>query len=104
MPYLVGTRDDPDTVDFSGLIKHDFQTGTTEVWDPGPTSHSGEWLFVPFGADEDAGYVMCFVHDDTMRTSEFVIVDATSVTAGPVARIEMPKRVPYGFHGTWIPG
>ena len=53
--------------------------------------------------EEDAGYLLTFVHDDTRNTSELVIVDATDVRAGPVARIAIPQRVPYGFHATWIP-
>ena len=26
------------------------------------------------------------------------------ITAGPVARVKMPRRVPFGFHGNWMPG
>jgi carotenoid cleavage dioxygenase len=33
-----------------------------------------------------------------------VILDALQVERGPVAEIRMPRRVPYGFHGVWVPG
>ncbi len=102
--YFVQTRDNPDTVDLGGLVKRDYRTGRVETWDPGPSGHTGEWLFVPDGssADEDAGYLLTFLYDDTRRTSQLVIVDATDVRAGPVARIAIPQRVPYGFHATWV--
>jgi carotenoid cleavage dioxygenase len=35
--------------------------------------------------------------------SELVVLDAVNFSAAPVARIMMPTRVPYGFHGSWIP-
>jgi carotenoid cleavage dioxygenase-like enzyme len=102
--YFVATRDNPDTVEFGGLIKRDYRTGRVETWDPGPAHHAGEWLFVPEGSsrEEDAGYLLTYLHDDTRNASELVIVDASDVRAGPVARIAMPQRVPYGFHGTFI--
>lgn len=104
--YLAGTRDSEVTVDLGGLIKHDFVTNAREEWDPGASAHSGEWLFVPAGDDpaEDAGWLLGFVHDDATGLTDLAIVDAAAVRAGPVARIEMPQRVPYGFHATWIPG
>jgi carotenoid cleavage dioxygenase-like enzyme len=102
--YFVQTRDNPDTVDFGGLIKRDYRTGRVETWDPGPAQHAGEWLFVPEGGsrDEDAGYLLTFLHDDATNRTQLVIVDATDVRGGPVARIAMPQRVPYGFHATWV--
>ena len=36
--------------------------------------------------------------------SEMVIVNAQDFEAGPVTRIRLPQRIPYGFHGIWIPG
>lgn len=32
------------------------------------------------------------------------MLDATDVSAGPVAAVELPQHVPFGFHGTWLPG
>ncbi len=73
------------------------------MWDTGPASHSGEWLFVPAGAGEDEGYLLTYVHDEATDNSELVVVDATEVAAGPIARVELPARVPYGFHAAWVP-
>ncbi len=103
--YLVETRDNPHTVEFGGLIKHDYTDNSREYWDPGPTQHAGEWLFVPGGPDlaDDAGYVLSYVHDEATGVTDLVVIDATSVAAGPVARVSLPQRVPYGFHATWIP-
>jgi len=103
--YLVGGREHPDTVDFGGVIKHDYRADSRQRWDPGPTVHGGEWLFVPVTSDtaDDAGYLLGFVHDDATATSELIVIDATDVPAGPVARVRTPQRVPYGFHGTWVP-
>ena len=102
--YFVQTRNTPDTVEFGGLIKRDYRTGGVEVWDAGRAEHAGEWLFVPGGdaADEDAGYLLTYLYDAARDASELVIVDATDVAAGPVARVALPQRVPYGFHATWV--
>jgi carotenoid cleavage dioxygenase len=106
--YLVQTRPHPTAVDLGGLIKHDHDTGRRTVWDPGPTRHSGEWLFVPDpgsgpdGAD-DEGWLLAYVHDEATGRSELAVVDATDVAAGPVATVALPQRVPYGFHAAWLP-
>jgi carotenoid cleavage dioxygenase len=104
--YLVQAPSGPDGVpSFGGVIKHDYRHDSREVWRPHPAVHSGEWLFVPVGDDpaEDAGYLMSYLYDDRTGSSSLAIVDATDVAAGPVARVALPQRVPYGFHATWVP-
>ena len=45
---------------------------------------------------------MTYVHDDTTGVSEFVVYDARTMSGEPVARVHLPQRVPYGFHGTFM--
>lgn len=104
--YLVGTRPSAETVDLGGIIKFDYRDNTQVVWDPGPTRHASEALFVPGDKKDladDAGWLVAFVHDDAVGETVLAVLDATAVNAGPVAEVVMPQRVPYGFHATWIP-
>ncbi|MFM8530891.1 MAG: carotenoid oxygenase family protein, partial [Ilumatobacteraceae bacterium] len=50
----------------------------------------------------DDGYLMTYVYDAAADSSEFVIFDALTMAADPVATIPLP-RVPFGFHGSWVP-
>jgi carotenoid cleavage dioxygenase len=45
---------------------------------------------------------MSYVYDATTDSSEFVILDARDLSVPPVARVILPQRVPFGFHGNWI--
>ncbi len=51
---------------------------------------------------EDDGYLMTFVHDETTNTSHLSILDASDIAAAPLAEVHLPRRVPAGFHGSWI--
>lgn len=88
-----------------GLLKHDLVAGTTTAWDPGPTMSCGEAVFVPRegAVAEDDGWLLAFVHDAATATSDFVVLPAEDLAAGPVASVHLPQRVPAGFHGNWIP-
>ena len=101
--YLVQSSQPTASVSFGGLIKHDYAHDRREKWIPHPAEHAGEWLFVPVGQGEDHGYLMSYLYDDRTDRSQLVVVDATDVAAGPVARVQLPQRVPYGFHATWVP-
>ena len=107
--YLVETHElDDGTPAFGGLIKHDFDRDTRDVWTPSDGEQASEWLFVPGTGDtsdtaDDAGYAMSYVYNAAGDASQLVIIDATDVASGPVARIELPQRVPYGFHAAWVP-
>jgi carotenoid cleavage dioxygenase-like enzyme len=88
-------------------LKHDLAAGTTQVFDHGPGRAAGEPVFVgrpgsdPVAAEDD-GWLVTFVHDLGAGTAEFVVLDAQDLDRGYVARVPLPQRVPYGFHGNWV--
>ncbi|GFP81158.1 9-cis-epoxycarotenoid dioxygenase nced1 chloroplastic [Phtheirospermum japonicum] len=87
----------------SGFAKVDLLTGGVERFMYGEQRYGGEPFFVPRdpGAEgEDDGYVLAFVHDEVTWKSELQIVNALTMEAE--ACVEMPSRVPYGFHGTFV--
>ncbi len=86
-------------------LKHDLDTGERRVFDHGPGRAAGEPVFVARSGstDEDAGWLVTFVHDLTNDTAEFVVLDAQEFDRrGYVARVPLPQRVPFGFHGNWV--
>ncbi|MDJ0601918.1 MAG: carotenoid oxygenase family protein [Crocosphaera sp.] len=89
---------------FDGIIKHDFDKGGFEIHHFGPNRYGGEPIFAPNSNEEqdDQGWLLTFVHDEVSNVSELVIIDAENFTASPMAKIQIPQRVPYGFHGMWL--
>lgn len=88
----------------TGLIKHDLIAGTSEQVDYGRGRMTMEAVFVPrAGATaEDDGWLMSYVYDATTDRSDIVVLHAQDLTAGPVATVHLPTRVPFGFHGNWV--
>ena len=101
--WMVGTRSTEHAFEFSGLTRWDYANNTGDVWDPGPAVSTGEGLFVPAGKNEGDGWVMTFGNDKRDGKSRLLILDATAMSKGPVATVEIPQRVPFGFHATWVP-
>jgi carotenoid cleavage dioxygenase len=64
-----------------------------------------EFVFVPESdsSAEDEGWLIGYVHDGTSDTSCLEILDAHDIERAPVARVDIPARIPAGFHGNWIP-
>ncbi|KAJ1266438.1 hypothetical protein BS78_08G151300 [Paspalum vaginatum] len=88
----------------SGFAKVDLATGDLTRFDYGEGRFGGEPCFVPTeGAPargEDDGYILSFVRDERAGTSELLVVNAADMRLE--ATVQLPSRVPYGFHGTFI--
>jgi len=86
-----------------GLIKYDLEAGTSEYrhLDGGQAS---EAVFVkdPAASGEDGGFLLSYVYQPEIDQSEVLILNAQDMLGEPVARIQIPARVPAGFHGNWI--
>lgn len=105
-PYRFGYCASPSLDQAAGwpTIKHDLDTGARGVFDHGPGRAAGEPVFVAKEgrAEEDAGWLVTFVHDLAVGAAEFVVIDAEDFDRGYVARVPLPQRVPFGFHGNWV--
>lgn len=102
--YTTALGDDSAAWAFGDTIKHDVVAGTNERHDHGPGRGAGEPVFIgrAGGTDEDDGWIITTVYDKTTDRSDVVILDAGDIAGAEVARIQLPVRIPHGFHGNWV--
>lgn len=103
----------------TGIVKFDLhaepETGKSQlevggnvqgIFDLGPGRFGSEAVFVPrlpgTECEEDDGYLIFFVHDENTGKSAVNVIDAKTMSSEPVAVVELPKRVPYGFHAFFV--
>jgi carotenoid cleavage dioxygenase-like enzyme len=91
-----------------GLVRYDLERDTASEHRFGPDGNPGapgEAVFAPASgeSDESAGWYLTYVYDPARNASDLVVIDASDFEGRPVARIRLPRRVPHGFHGNWIP-
>jgi carotenoid cleavage dioxygenase-like enzyme len=86
------------------LHRYDLASGAVTSHRFGPGREPGEAAFVPADAVAGGpGWLMTFVYDAATDRSDLVILDADDLAAPPVAAVHLPRRVPHGFHGNWLP-
>ncbi|WVQ70055.1 uncharacterized protein L199_008279 [Kwoniella botswanensis] len=108
----------------SAEILKDWQDGISgpiEIFAMPAGWYAQEPRFVPRydGKNEDDGFLLTYVYDeshllpdgtpssDCDAGSELWVIDARRLSQGMsavIARIKLPQRVPYGLHGTFVPG
>jgi carotenoid cleavage dioxygenase len=88
-----------------GAVKYDLRAGTATHRSYGPDRFTDELVFVPRSPDagEDDGWLLSYVYDGATDRSDLVVLAADDFTGDPVATVHLPQRVPYGFHGNWMP-
>lgn len=102
--YAMEVLPGPDWRASGGVFKYDFARGTVARHDVGVTGAAAEPVFVPAHADaeEDEGWLLCYVYDRVRDGSALAVIDARDVARPPVAWIPLPQRVPFGAHGSWV--
>ncbi|MFN7151623.1 MAG: carotenoid oxygenase family protein, partial [Microthrixaceae bacterium] len=90
--------------DFDTIVRYDDATGERQVWNAGPDGHVGESVFAadPSGTAEDDGWLLNAVFDDASGRTDLCVLDAHDVAAGPIARVHLTHRMPFGFHANWF--
>ena len=90
--------------DFDTIVRYDDATGERQVWNAGRSGHVGESVFAadPQGSAEDDGWLINAVYDDSTGGTDVCVLDAHDVAAGPIARVHLTHRMPFGFHANWF--
>ena len=101
--YLGAAHGDRGNAPLQALIKRDMQTGEEQFWSAAPRGFSGEPLFVarPGGQQEDEGWVLLWLYNAERDRTELAIFNAQDITTGPIAKLNLKHRVPYGLHGSF---
>jgi len=93
-------------VEFNALAHVDLRSGARTVRRL-PAGHTaGEPVFVPrsAAAPEGDGFVLTTIHRAAEDRSDLVVLDAQDTAGEPLATCELPRRVPVGFHASWVQG
>jgi len=89
----------------AAIVKFDATTGVVGEHALGPDVVAGEAVFVASdhpGRAEDDGWLLTVASRRDGGGSRLLVLDATNVGGPPVATVTLPRRVPAGFHGSWI--
>lgn len=86
-----------------GISRIDWETRDIATFPMAPPSLAHEPVFVPRSPDapEGDGYIVTVVNHMHTNRSELLILDATDLAAGPIARAKVPYSTPFTFHGSF---
>lgn len=100
-----------DAMDIRGIVRYDTVELTAVTIELGPDERCGEIVPVPKRRlnselsntlESHQVYLATFVHSSSSNQSEWRLYDGQTMSQRPVLRLQLPSRVPYGFHGEWI--
>ena len=102
--YMNATIDKQLKHHFDSIVHYDVKTHQKKIQHFGKGAYPLEPIFVPRSkaANEGDGFLLSYVYRETQNRSDLAILDARRVDDKPIAVIELPHRVPFGFHGCWV--
>jgi carotenoid cleavage dioxygenase len=91
--------------DADALGFYDTRHDTFTTWEAGELA-VGEPCFIPRPGDPDPthGWWTTFATHRRTLHSQLLLLAAEDPSAGPIAHIDLPQRVPLGLHGVWLHG
>jgi carotenoid cleavage dioxygenase-like enzyme len=102
--YFVTTRGLAGDTMTDGLARHDdLLDATTVIEGPDDLTNPSEPVFVARenARAEDDGYLLTVWWNRATGLSEMLVHDAAELRRTPLARVKLPARIPFGFHGNW---
>ncbi|MCG8283975.1 carotenoid oxygenase family protein [Acinetobacter seifertii] len=108
--YSISVGDEGEPVDninlkANNLLVHDLLKGESYKHSYGDEYFTGEVIFLPkqSESEEGDGWLISYIHAlDGIKPSKVVILDSKKIGKEPQATIDLPVRVPLGFHANWV--
>lgn len=98
-------RNDVENTLYGTLTCYDFTTGSKQRFSLPEGDVLSEPVFAPRheAADEGDGWILMTAWRQAEQRSDLLVFTATDITTGPIAVVQLPCRIPFGFHGAWSP-
>lgn len=95
----------PTNTEMRGVVRYDLGCGSMQRYRVPEGDQNSEPVFVPrpTGSGEDDGWLLVCVYRRATDTSDLVILDGRNIESDPIATVRLPRRIPAGFHGAWLP-
>lgn len=102
--WYVGDTRDTKSVKFNAIAHLDLKTGKRQVYELQGADMTSEAVFTPRSTEaaEGDGWLTAVIWRADENRSDFAVFDAQDVAKGPIGLAEVPRRVPFGFHGNWV--
>jgi all-trans-8'-apo-beta-carotenal 15,15'-oxygenase len=110
-----------------GIVQYDCHTGRTmDGWMPEAYEFCGEPMYAPRSPprastspvvtsttttanntttkeeeEEDSGYILSVLYNGRTKESEFVVLQANHLAAGPITRLPLGIGIPHGYYGCY---
>lgn len=93
-------------VHYEAKNNNEAKTNKKQIHHFGEGSFCLEPIFIPrssgSGSKEGDGFILSYVYREALNRSDLVILDALHIDTEPLAIVQLPHRVPFGFHGCWV--
>ena len=92
------------SVKLNAIAHIDLKTGQRQVYALNGGDLTSEPVFTPRSDDaaEGDGWLTAVVWRAGENRSDMLVFDALDIAKGPIGVAELPRRVPFGFHGNWV--
>jgi carotenoid cleavage dioxygenase-like enzyme len=105
-PYrFLYAAEQPTNTEIRGVVRYDLGCGAMQRYRVPQGDQNSEPVFVSRGiaSGEDDGWLLVCVYRHASDTSDLVILDGRNIESDPIATVRLPRRIPSGFHGAWLP-
>lgn len=101
--WYAGTNPACGADDLDGIVHLDADGARRDLYWLPEGDITSEPVFAARGDAEGDGWILAVVWRARSGTSELLVFEAADIESGPVATVELPQRVPFGFHGNFVP-